>query len=88
MNSNITSPLPVIAVKNIEAIAIGRVKLSEAVDELIDLAGESWFDLGERLERQRWIDLLDKLENSLVDSEEDAKMTIHIIRKLAGIEEE
>jgi hypothetical protein len=43
---------------------------------------ESWFEFGEKFERQRIYDLLDKFEESLLDSEEDAKMAIHIIRKL------
>lgn len=43
---------------------------------------EAWFEFGEKFERQRTFDILDKFEESLVDSEEDAKMAIHIIRKL------
>jgi hypothetical protein len=48
---------------------------------------ESWFEFGEKYERQRVIQILDILENSLVESEEDAKMTIHIVRKLVETNE-
>jgi hypothetical protein len=53
-----------------------------AIDALTDAAGESWFELGEKLERKRVFDILDKFEENLLDSEEDAKMTIHLIRKM------
>lgn len=71
-----------------DLLATKKHALDLAIDSLVDTAGESWFTLGEALERRRWTDVLDKLESSLVDSEEDAKMTIHIIRKLTGIQEE
>lgn len=48
---------------------------------------ETWFEFGEKFERQRVLDLLDKFEESLLDSEEDAKMTIHIVRKLVETNE-
>ncbi len=59
----------------------------KAIDALIDAAGESWFDLGEKLAEKRFRDILDKLENSLLDSEEDAIMTIHLIRKMVENDE-
>lgn len=54
----------------------------KAIDALIDASGESWFELGEKLAEKRFNDILDKLETNLLDSEEDAKMTIHLIRKM------
>jgi len=48
---------------------------------------ELWFEFGEKFENQRILDLLDKLEETLLDSEEDAKMTIHIVRKLVEANE-
>lgn len=62
----------------------------EAIDALIDSAGESWFDLGQKLERQRVNNVLDNFEKRLLDSEEDAKMTLAVLRKLIedGEEEE
>lgn len=54
----------------------------EAIDALIDSAGESWFDLGQKLERQRVNNVLDNFEKRLLDSEEDAKMTLAVLRKL------
>lgn len=54
----------------------------EAIDALIDSAGESWFDLGKKLERQRVNNVLDNFEKRLLDSEEDAKMTLAVLRKL------
>lgn len=59
----------------------------KALDALMDAAGESWFDLGEKLAEKRFRDILDKLENNLLDSEEDAKMTIHLIRKMVENDE-
>jgi hypothetical protein len=53
-----------------------------AIDALIDSTGESWFELGEKLERRRTLDLLDSFEEKLVDSEEDAKMVIHVLREM------
>jgi hypothetical protein len=53
-----------------------------AIDALADSAGESWFELGEKLAEKKFISLLDRLETSLLDSEEDALMTIHLIRKM------
>lgn len=53
-----------------------------AIDALIDSTGESWFDLGEKLERERTLDILDNFEKKLVDSEEDAKMVIHVLREM------
>jgi hypothetical protein len=57
-----------------------------AIDALADSTGESWFELGEKLAEKKFMSVLDKLEKSLLDSEEDALMTIHLIRKM--IEEE
>lgn len=54
----------------------------EAISSLVDSAGESWFDLGEKLERKRVLDLLDNFDKKLLDSEEDAKMTLAVLREL------
>ena len=54
----------------------------KAISALVDAAGESWFELGEKLERKRIIYLLDKFDNKLVDSEEDAKMALAVLREL------
>jgi hypothetical protein len=53
-----------------------------AIDALADSSGESWFELGEKLAEKKFMSVLDKLEKSLLDSEEDALMTIHLIRKM------
>ena len=60
---------------------------SGTLNDAVDQACEFGFALGEIAEKDRWLELLDKLEETLLDSEEDAKMTIHIIRKLAGVED-
>jgi hypothetical protein len=60
----------------------------EDVRLAVDRACEFGFTLGEIAEKDRWLELLDNLENSLLGSEEDAKLTIHIIRKLAGVAED
>lgn len=54
----------------------------KAIDALADATGESWFELGEKLAEKRFLGILDNLEHKLVDSEEDAKMVIHIIREM------
>jgi hypothetical protein len=59
-----------------------REAAHDAIGKLVDAAGSTWFDLGEKLAERRFLDILDKLENSLLDSEEDAIMTIHLIRKM------
>jgi hypothetical protein len=61
---------------------------SNDVRTAVDRACEFGFTLGEISEKDRWVEILDKLESSLVSSEEDAKLTIHIIRKLAGVSED
>jgi len=59
----------------------------KAIDALMDASGESWFELGEKLAEKKFRDTLDKLEDSLLDSEEDAIMTIHLIRKMIDQDE-
>ena len=59
----------------------------KAIDALMDASGESWFELGEKLAEKRFNDVLDKLERTLLDSEEDALMTIHLIRKMVEEDE-
>lgn len=58
--------------------------LSNAIDQ----ACEVGFTLGEISENDRWLNILDKLESTLLDSEEDAKMTIYVIRALSEKEED
>lgn len=53
-----------------------------AIDAVMDSAGVAWFELGQKLERGRVLELLDNFEDSLVDSEEDAKMAIHVLREM------
>jgi hypothetical protein len=64
-----------------KAIA-GRDEAYRAIDALADAAGESWFELGEKLERKRILNVLDSFDKKLVDSEEDAKMTLAVLREL------
>lgn len=64
-----------------KAIA-GRNEAYRAIDALADAAGESWFELGEKLERKRILNVLDSFDKKLVDSEEDAKMTLAVLREL------
>lgn len=54
----------------------------KALDALTDATGETLYEMGEKLERKRILGLLDKFEKRLVDSEEDAKMAIQIIREM------
>jgi hypothetical protein len=61
---------------------------TEDINLAVDRACEFGFTLGEISEKDRWVEILDKLESSLISSEEDAKLTIHIIRKLAGVSED
>ena len=66
-----------------------RDEAYRAIDALADAAGESWFELGEKLERKRILNMLDTFESKLVDSEEDAKMTLAVLRELIeNVEEE
>ena len=67
---------------DVSLVADKRSAVNEAITALVDTAGAVWFDLGESLERRRFLDILDKLEKSLLKSEEDAIMTIHLIRKM------
>jgi len=59
-----------------------RQEAYKAINAMVDSAGETWFELGEKLAEKRFLNVLDKLEENLLDSEEDAKMTIHLIRKM------
>ncbi len=72
---------------NIAKAILKKEEADKAIDALVDSAGESWFELGEKLAEKRFFDILDKLENSLLDSEEDAIMTIHLIRKMVENDE-
>jgi len=67
---------------NIANTILKRQEALDAIDSLLDSAGEAWFDLGERLERRRTLNILDEFEAKLVESEEDAKMVIHVIREM------
>lgn len=60
---------------------------SGSLNDAVDKACEFGFTLGEISEKTRWLDVLDKLEESLLDSEEDAIMTIHLIRKMVEEDE-
>lgn len=64
-----------------------RQEAYKAIDAMVDSAGESWFELGEKLAEKRFLGILDNLEEKLVDSEEDAKMVIHIIREMVKASE-
>lgn len=59
-----------------------REEAHSAINSLVDTAGESWFELGQKLTEKRFFDILDEFENKLADSEEDARMTIHVIREM------
>lgn len=59
-----------------------RDEAYRAIDALADAAGESWFELGEKLERKRVLSTIDTLIDKLVDSEEDAKMALTILREM------
>lgn len=67
---------------SIAKAVLRREEAYRAIDALADSAGESWFELGEKLAEKKFMSVLDKLESSLLDSEEDALMTIHLIRKM------
>lgn len=70
-----------------KAIA-GRNEAYRAIDALADSAGESWFELGEKLERKRVLNTIDNLIDKLVDSEEDAKMALVILKEMIENAEE
>ena len=65
-----------------------RDEAYRAIDALADAAGESWFELGEKLERKRILNTIDNLIERLVDSEEDAKMALVILREMIENAEE
>lgn len=65
-----------------------RDEAYRAIDALIDSAGESWFELGAKLERRKFLDILDNFDKKLLDSEEDAKMTLAVLRELIENAEE
>ena len=79
---NQTSELNSYFMHDISVVIDKKTAAHDAINTLVDVAGESWFSLGEKLAEKRFLDILDKLENSLLDSEEDAIMTIHLIRKM------
>ena len=65
-----------------------RDEAYRAIDALADAAGESWFELGEKLERKRVLNTIDNLMDRLVDSEEDAKMALVILKEMIESAEE
>lgn len=65
-----------------------RDEAYRAIDALADAAGESWFELGEKLERKRILNTIDNLIERLVDSEEDAKMALVILKEMIENAEE
>lgn len=54
----------------------------DAIAQYVDSAGEAWFDLGAKIKQRRILNLLDEFNQRLLDSEEDAKMTLAILREL------
>ena len=73
---------------SIAKAVLRREEAYRAIDALADSAGESWFELGEKLAKKKFMSVLDKLESTLLDSEEDALMTIHLIRKMVEEDEQ
>ncbi len=63
------------------AMASRRIA-DESFENALDASFESGWELGIIDERSRVADILNALESRLTDSEEDAKVTIEIIRKL------
>jgi hypothetical protein len=86
MNFSKDETIPLVEL-DFSAIADKKISLGLAIDSLVDTAGEAWFILGERIAERKFLDILDKLEKSLLDSEEDAIMTIHLIRKMVENDE-
>ena len=74
--------------QNIGNAILKRNEAYRAIDALAEAAGESWFELGEKLERKRVLNTIDNLINRLVDSEEDAKMALVILREMIENAEE
>lgn len=74
--------------QNIGNAILKRDEAYRAIDALADAAGESWFELGEKLERKRVLNTIDNLIDKLVDSEEDAKMALVILKELIENAEE
>lgn len=74
--------------QNIGNAILKRDEAYRAIDALADAAGESWFELGEKLERKRVLNTIDNLIDRLVDSEEDAKMALVILREMIENAEE
>lgn len=73
---------------SIGSAILKRDEAYRAIDALADAAGESWFELGEKLERKRILNTIDNLIERLVDSEEDAKMALVILREMIENAEE
>ncbi len=53
-----------------------------AFDDAFDKAVEFGWEMGVVDERNRTLEVIDALTNKLLDSEEDAKMTLDILKKL------
>jgi hypothetical protein len=73
--------------KSAASLAINKAMNSrriaeESFENALDASFESGWELGIIDERSRVADILTALEQRLTDSEEDAKLTIGIIRKL------
>lgn len=73
------SETPKVHVGNLLSI---REKATSNLDDLVNAATEMGWELGVLEERAAVEDILDELENSLTDDEEDAKLTIGIIRTM------
>ena len=70
-------------------VAANKSRIAEdSLKDALDAAFDSGWELGILDERSRFMNILDGLERSLTNSEEDAKLTIAIIRKKVSIPEE
>jgi hypothetical protein len=66
-------------------IADAIIKKDRVYDELgnvIDAANRSSFELGKKTEQMEFIEMLDRFNSTLAKSEEDARMTVEILKQI------
>lgn len=62
---------------------IKKRKVEGDLTNVISAASQSSFELGKKTEQMEFIEMLDRFNGTLAKSEEDARMTVEIIKQIA-----
>jgi hypothetical protein len=61
---------------------IKKDRVYNELDNVINAANQSSFELGRKTEQLEFIEVLDRFNSTLAKSEEDARMTVEILKQI------